>query len=65
MVCVAGIDILPGNFHTGNFVEVLKLGEEGIFKSWGNGAGKNPGDIHIGVASASEAEVDNADDFVV
>lgn len=65
VVGVAGIDILPGDFHAVDFVGVIKVAEEGLLEFFWGGAGNNAGDVHIGVAGAGEAEIDYADDVVV
>lgn len=65
MFGIAGINVLPGFFHAGDFGGVFKIFEEGFFENFGDWTGKNAGSVHIGVAGAGEAEVDHADDFIV
>ena len=65
VVGIAVVDILPGGFHAIDFGGVIKFGEEGLLEFFRGGARDNTGNVHVGVASAGEAKIDNADDFVV
>lgn len=72
MVGVAVVDVLPDFLHFANAgywemaVVELAIGTEefGLEGVWG-GAGDDAGEVHAGVGDAGEAEVDDADDFVL
>ena len=65
MVGVASVDVLPGGLHAVNFFFVGKFGEDNFFEFFGDGAGKNARNVHVGIAGAGEAEIDNANNLVV
>lgn len=65
MLGVAGVDMLPGFSHAGDLGGIVELLDESVGEFFGGGAGEHAGDVHIGVASASETKVDDADDFIV
>ncbi len=65
MLGVAGVDMLPGFFHAGDLGGVVKLLDESVGEFFRSGAREHAGDVHIGIASAGETKVDDADDFVV
>lgn len=62
---VSVINMLPDVFHVGDFLLVVEVAEEFLLKFVGGGARDDAGDVHIGVAGASETEVNNANHFVV
>ena len=67
VVGVAGVDMLPVGLHAGDLAGGVggELREEGVFELGRDGAGEDAGDVHIGVAGAGEAKIDDADDVVV
>ena len=67
MLGVALVDVLPDTFHVVDFGSVggFELVEEYLLEFGGGGAGDDAGDIHIGVAGAGEAEINDANHFVV
>ena len=67
MFGVALVNVLPDVFHVVDFGGVggFKLVEEDLLKFGGGGAGDDAGNIHIGVAGAGEAEINDANHFVV
>ena len=67
MVGIAGVDMLPGGLHAGNLAGGVggELGEEGVFELGRDGAGEDASNVHIGVAGAGEAKINDADDAVV
>lgn len=62
---VALVDAAPDVAHFGDFGVIVELGEDGVFEVWMGGAGEDAGSVHVGVTDAGEAEVDDADDFVL
>ena len=64
---VALVDVLPDIFHVVDFGGVggFELVEEYLLEFGGGGAGDDAGDIHIWVAGAGEAEIDDTNHFVV
>ena len=62
---VAGVDATPDVAHAEDFGVVFKFGLDGLFENWVGGAGDDARGVHVGVADAGEAEVDDADDFVL
>ena len=65
MFGVAVVDVLPSGFHAIDFFGVFELAEEGFFELGWSGARNDAGDIHVWVADAGEAEINEANDFVV
>lgn len=65
MVGVALVDVVPSIAHTGDLGSVVELTEENFLELFGGGARDDASGVHVGVASASETEIDDADDFVV
>ena len=62
---VAAIDMLPDVFHVVDFGGVVEMLEEFLLEVVGGGAGEDAGNVHVGIAGAGEAEVDDADHLVV
>ena len=62
---VAGVDAAPDVAHFEDLFLVVELLEDGLLENWMGGAGEDAGGVHVGVAGAGEAEVDDADDFVL
>ena len=65
MLGVAGVDVLPSLLHAGDFGGVVELVDKGIGKIFGCGAREHASDVHVRVAGAGKAEVNDADDFIV
>ena len=65
MLGVAGVDVLPGLFHAGDFGGVVELAEEGGGEFGWSGTGEHASDVHVGIAGAGEAKINDADDLVV
>jgi len=61
---VSGVNAAPDVAHFKDLLIVIKLREDGFFKDWVSGAGKDARSIHVRVSDAGKTEVDNADDFV-
>lgn len=65
VLSVAIVDMLPDVFHVGDLGGVIKVAEKFLLEIVGSGAGEDAGDVHIGVAGAGEAKIDDADHLVV
>ena len=65
MVGIAGVNVVPGGFHAGDFGGVGEFREEGTFEGIGDGAREDAGDVHLRVARTSKAKVDHANHVVV
>lgn len=67
MLGITRVDVAPSGFHAIDFGLVFfrKTAAQSVFELFGRGAGKHAGDIHVGIAGAGEAEVDDTDHFVV
>ena len=64
---VAVVNMMPDVFHVVDFGGVggFELVEEYLLEFGGGGAGDDAGNIHIGVAGAGEAEINDANHFVI
>lgn len=67
MLSVASVDVAPGGFHAIDFGFVFfrKTAAQGVFELVGRGTGKHASNVHVGIASAGETEIDDADHLVV
>ena len=65
MLGVAVINVLPSGAHAFNFGGVGEAAEQSGFEFFGSGARQHPSDIHIGITSAGETKINDADHFVV
>ena len=62
---VAGVDMLPGFSHASDFGGVVEFFDESVGEFFRGRAREHAGDVHIRIASASKAEINDADNFVV
>ena len=62
---VAVVDVMPDVFHVVDFGGVVEGFEKLLLEVVGGRAGDDAGDIHVGVAGAGKAEVDDANHLVV
>lgn len=62
---VAVVDVMPDVFHVVDFGGVVEVFEELLLEIVGGGAGDDTGGVHVGVAGAGEAEIDDANHLVV
>ena len=62
---VAVVDMVPDVFHVVDFGGVVEVFEELLLEIVRGGAGDDTGGVHVGVAGAGEAEIDDANHLVV
>ena len=62
---VAVVDMVPDVFHVVDFGGVVEVFEELLLKVIRGGTGDDTSSVHVGVAGAGEAEIDDANHLVV